>query len=132
MTPNLFRLEDTRAWLRYAAEDLQVAERVLANAPPFVRHALFHSQQAAEKALKAFLTWHDHPFRKTHDLKVLGKLCAVWIPHSKKLGQKQENSPSMHPASGIPASLKNPHWKKHRPCSSWRPRFTRGSESGFR
>jgi HEPN domain-containing protein len=41
-----------------------------------VEDALFHCQQAAEKALKAFLTFHDRPFRKTHDLASLGKQCA--------------------------------------------------------
>jgi hypothetical protein len=25
--------------------------------------------------LKAFLTWHDQPFKKTHDLAVLGSQC---------------------------------------------------------
>ena len=37
--------------------------------------AVFHCQQAAEKALKAFLVWHDVPFRKTHDLKEIGEAC---------------------------------------------------------
>jgi len=32
---------------------------------------LFHCQQAAEKALKAYLTEHDINFRKTHDLVLL-------------------------------------------------------------
>lgn len=36
---------------------------------------MFHAQQAAEKSLKAFLTWHDIPFRKTHDLRELFDLC---------------------------------------------------------
>lgn len=31
----------------------------------------FHCQQAAEKTLKAFLTWHDEPFEKTHSLVAL-------------------------------------------------------------
>jgi len=35
---------------------------------PFLEDALFHCQQAVEKALKGFLTWHDRPFEKTHDL----------------------------------------------------------------
>jgi HEPN domain-containing protein len=29
---------------------------------------VFHAQRAAEKAMKAFLAWHDVPFRKTHNL----------------------------------------------------------------
>jgi len=33
---------------------------------------LFHCQQAAEKALKAVLTYHRQPFRKTHELQELG------------------------------------------------------------
>ena len=37
--------------------------------------ALFHCLQAAEKALKAFLTWHDVRFRRVHDLEEIGKQC---------------------------------------------------------
>jgi HEPN domain-containing protein len=42
--------------------------------------ALFHPRQAAEKATKAFLTWHARPFRKTHDLAELGERCATVDP----------------------------------------------------
>ena len=42
-------------------------------APPLPREALYHCQQAAEKALKGFLAFHDHPFRRTHDLRELGE-----------------------------------------------------------
>jgi HEPN domain-containing protein len=34
---------------------------------------MFHAQQAAEKAMKAFLAWHDVPVRKTHNLEELGR-----------------------------------------------------------
>ncbi len=37
-----------------------------------MRGAVFHSQQAAEKTLKAFLAAHNRPFRRTHDLDELG------------------------------------------------------------
>ena len=36
---------------------------------------MFHAQQAAEKSMKAFLAWHDVPFRKTHNLEELGQQC---------------------------------------------------------
>ena len=36
---------------------------------------MFHCQQAAEKILKAFLTWHDQPFGKIHNLEELGEAC---------------------------------------------------------
>jgi HEPN domain-containing protein len=38
--------------------------------------ATFHCQQAVEKTIKAFLTWHDRAFRKTHDLVELGAECS--------------------------------------------------------
>jgi HEPN domain-containing protein len=52
----------------------------LTAAPPFTGDAVFHAQQAAEKALKALLTWHDTPFRKTHDLAEIGRQCAAIVP----------------------------------------------------
>lgn len=36
---------------------------------------VFHAQQAAEKAFKAFLVWHQRTFRKTHSLEELGEQC---------------------------------------------------------
>jgi len=69
------RAADTRAWLEKSAMDLRSAGADLGVTPPIVGDALFHCQQAIEKALKAFLTWHDEPFRKTHDLGELGKQC---------------------------------------------------------
>jgi HEPN domain-containing protein len=63
------------AWLQKAADDLRTARVVTAVAPPLIEAALFHCQQATEKALKAFLTAHDTPFRKTHDLDELGMAC---------------------------------------------------------
>ena len=64
----------TRAWLVKAEHDLIAAER--ASAPPPVRDiVVFHCQQALEKALKGFLTWHDRPFTKTHNLLTLVEHC---------------------------------------------------------
>lgn len=71
------RVADARGWLRKAADDLRGAEIDLAAKPPLPGDAAFHCQQATEKALKAFLTWHDLPFRKTHDLAEVGQRCVV-------------------------------------------------------
>jgi len=70
------RLADTKAWMARAASDLGAGVHALTANPPFVAAAVFHAQQAAEKALKGFLAWHDAPFGKTHDLAALGRLCA--------------------------------------------------------
>lgn len=70
------RLADTKAWMTKAAADLGAGAYELTAVPPFSADAAFHAQQAAEKALKAFLAWHDTPFRKTHDLAALGRAAA--------------------------------------------------------
>ncbi len=64
---------EVRSWLALAALDLEVAVR-LAQDPGFAPVALFHCQQAAEKAIKGFLTWHGTRFGRTHDLDMLGSL----------------------------------------------------------
>jgi HEPN domain-containing protein len=68
-------VENTAAWFRKALQDLRRVERCLTEESPDLEDALFHCQQAAEKALKALLTWHDEPFKKTHDLAALGNQC---------------------------------------------------------
>jgi len=68
-------MEDTRAWLRKASSDLRGAELDLAASPPLIDDALFHCQQAVEKTFKAFLSWHDVPFRKTHSIEEVGESC---------------------------------------------------------
>jgi HEPN domain-containing protein len=77
MPPDGVRIEDTRTWLLNAARDLRAGEAALASAEPIPEDAVFHAQQAAEKALKAFLAWHDIPFRKTHDLREVGRQCVT-------------------------------------------------------
>lgn len=67
---------ETKEWLTKVAGDLDMAEFVLACASRFLEDVVFHSQQAAEKALKAYLTWNRQPFRKTHNLVELGESCA--------------------------------------------------------
>ena len=69
------RVADTLAWLGKSELDLRAARNGLAASPPLVEDVLFHCQQAVEKVLKGFLTWHDSPFRKTHDLAVIGQQC---------------------------------------------------------
>ncbi len=51
---------------------------VLQEAEP--SRSVFFSQQAAEKAAKAFLTFHHVAFRKTHDLTYPGAQCAAVDP----------------------------------------------------
>jgi HEPN domain-containing protein len=69
------RAAEAREWLRKVVLDLRAAALDLNTEPPLLEDTLFHAQQAAEKSMKAFLAWYDEPFRKTHDLRVLGQQC---------------------------------------------------------
>jgi HEPN domain-containing protein len=79
-------VSETRDWLTKASEDLEVADRSLTGGSlPLPSPAAFHAQQAAEKAQKAFLTWHNRNFLKTHDLGELGAECATIDPTLRSL-----------------------------------------------
>jgi HEPN domain-containing protein len=55
-----------QSWLIKADHDLRSARRLYTDRPPLLDTAAYHCQQAAEKALKAYLALHDIPIRKTH------------------------------------------------------------------
>jgi HEPN domain-containing protein len=61
-------------WLRKADADMALAEHLLSDGTAFPNAITFHCQQAAEKYLKALLTWWDTEFPKTHVLAKLIKL----------------------------------------------------------
>lgn len=69
--------EEPRDWLQYAVADLLAAQGLLALGPQVIRQALLHAQQAAEKALKAFLIGRDRPYPLTHDINRLRMLCSA-------------------------------------------------------
>ncbi len=56
-------------WLRFAREDIQVAEWALS--AQIYNQACFHAQQCVEKALKAWLCRHGILPPKTHQLSLL-------------------------------------------------------------
>lgn len=74
------KIEETRSWFKKAQDDLRAASVDMEADPPLLEDALFHCQQAVEKVLKGFLTWHDQPFRKTHSLTELGVICSRLDP----------------------------------------------------
>jgi HEPN domain-containing protein len=66
--PDEVRREFVRQWLAKALGDLRIARHLLAAEADLSRGAAFHSQQAAEKYLKAVLVWHQVEFAKIHDI----------------------------------------------------------------
>lgn len=55
-------------WLDKAHQDLAAARMLIGSDAPLPYPACFHAQQAAEKFLKAFLTFHQIEFPKTHNI----------------------------------------------------------------
>ena len=88
MVPDPELVAETRAWFAKAANDLGAAEALGKTNPPLLDQLVFHCQQAAEKALKGFLTWHERPFRKTHNLEEIGEQCLEIDPALKDLIDK--------------------------------------------
>ncbi|MHC4294502.1 MAG: HEPN domain-containing protein [Planctomycetota bacterium] len=73
-------------WLTKAAEDYSVARGLLRRRKVPASSICFHSQQAAEKYLKAFLQENSVKFGKTHDLEVLLRMAANQQPALSLLG----------------------------------------------
>lgn len=65
------KLELVQNWLVKAQRDLAAARKLSVGPDPYLDVAVYHCQQAAEKALKGFLVFHDQPLEKTHDVGVL-------------------------------------------------------------
>jgi HEPN domain-containing protein len=68
--------EYIRNWLFRANEDIAVIQSLSnTNIEYYTSTICFHSQQAVEKFLKAFLIYNDIDFPKTHDLDFLLMEC---------------------------------------------------------
>lgn len=66
-----------REWAAKAEEDYQAAISLSRKrTPPLLNSVCFHSQQSAEKYLKAYPSLKKAVFQKTHDLTLLKNLCA--------------------------------------------------------
>lgn len=71
---NEAKREEIQKWVIKSEHDLGSAYRLMEGDEPYLDTAVFHCQQAVEKAMKAFLTYHDIVFEKTHNLTVLLEL----------------------------------------------------------
>jgi HEPN domain-containing protein len=83
-----------KMWFEKVAVDLHVA-KLVKDLPDAMDSSVFHSQQAAEKAIKGFLTFHQIRFGKTHDIEKLLNLVATLIG----LSQTSYNQPRFSQSS---------------------------------
>ncbi len=102
------KVQETRLWFAQVKDDLRGAQIDLEADPPLIGDALFHSQQAVEKAEKGFLVWHDQPFRKVHDLVELGNACSSIDPSLDPLLRKAAGLTMYSTAFRYPGMRINP------------------------
>jgi HEPN domain-containing protein len=81
-----------RSWLIKAQRDLATARKLATDPDPYLDTAIYHCQQAAEKAVKGFLVLHDQEFEKTHDIRLLVTLAtplearfSAWLEAAERL-----------------------------------------------
>lgn len=67
--------EILKQWLLKAANDLKNAHIVIQHSDPPTDTIIYHCQQAIEKYLKAYLTYRNIEFPRTHDLERLLQKC---------------------------------------------------------
>jgi HEPN domain-containing protein len=79
-------------WLTKAQHDLAAARKLSTEPDPYLDTAIYHCQQAAEKAVKGFLVFHDQDFEKTHNIRFLVTLAirfesefSSWLDSAKRL-----------------------------------------------
>ncbi|MEJ5284683.1 MAG: HEPN domain-containing protein [Brevinematia bacterium] len=77
--------EIVKKWITKAENDLNSAKNLIETKKPITDSICFHSQQCVEKYLKAFLTFHHKPFRKTHDIAELIENCKEIDPEFENL-----------------------------------------------
>ena len=77
---NEAKRELVQNWLVKACHDLTSARKLVAEPDRLLDTAIYHCQQAAEKAVKGFLVFHDRRFEKTHDVRVLTTLAGEVEP----------------------------------------------------
>jgi HEPN domain-containing protein len=72
-------------WLRVADVDKETVRVCVDAGRTFYPVAAFHCQQAAEKLMKGFLVLANIDFRKTHNLRELGRTVAGPFPELENL-----------------------------------------------
>ncbi len=65
------KIQLVQSWLTKAQHDLAAARVLADNSEPLLDIAIYHCQQAAEKAVKGFLVFCDQEFERIHDVEVL-------------------------------------------------------------
>jgi HEPN domain-containing protein len=83
-----------RGWLIKSGTDLATAVKLAAAPDPYLDTAIYHCQQAAEKALKGLLAYFDQRVVRTHDV---GYLVTLAVPFEESLRSCLESAERVTP-----------------------------------
>lgn len=86
--------EVVSSWLIKARNDLDTARQISTLPDGHLDVAIYHCQQAAEKALKGFLAYHDHSLERSHDIE---RLITQVSKHESKLTDWSEAAATLTP-----------------------------------
>lgn len=78
-------MQKHKEWLWFAEVDLMAAQDLLTSRRPNVGPIVYHAQQCAEKALKAYLVLIENDVPFTHDLVTLLLACSKYDPEFRQL-----------------------------------------------
>jgi HEPN domain-containing protein len=98
---------DPLAWVELAEQDYKTAQLLWVRRKPFYYIVCFHTQQCAEKYLKALLVQRGKEFPKVHDLVKIKSLCenaGFLVPVSDQLLQNLTMYAAEIRYPGVPAS----------------------------
>ncbi|MDI3525781.1 MAG: hypothetical protein PWP42_1031 [Candidatus Atribacteria bacterium] len=84
------KAKEVKQWLIKSQRDLDSARLLLKGG--YLDTAVYHCQQAVEKAIKAYLTYRDVPFEKTHNLVALLAFCVPLEPSFEQWRETQRYS----------------------------------------
>jgi HEPN domain-containing protein len=103
--------ELVQLWLTKAQHDVAAARKLSVGPDPYLDIAIYHCQQAAEKAMKGFLVFHDRRFTKTHDIE---SLISLAIPFNTQFSSWLGTGRLLTPYAGM-FRYPGERWEPDRP-----------------
>jgi HEPN domain-containing protein len=97
-------------WILKAEHDLLSSKKLVEGENPLLDTAIYHTQQCAEKILKAFLAFSQKPLVKTHDLNELVKLCSKIDTSFRELFDYVEQINPYYTAFKYPSDYMDPEF----------------------
>ena len=98
----------TDMWFTRSDSDLKTAQVLLEATTEHFESIVFRCQQSAEKAIKAYLSFHKIRFTKTHDIKKLLDLIETKDPNLAKKLQPAESLTIYATAYRYPEEIETP------------------------